>query len=186
MSRRAVYLDRDGVVNRAIVKDGKPYPPSGPNDLEILPGVAGALIRLNAAGYRLVIVTNQPDVGRGTMAAETVSAIHAQLAKVLLLDAIEVCLHAGTEGCDCRKPKPGMLLRDAAAHGVDIQRSFMVGDRWRDIDAGAAAGCRTVLIEAGYDEQAPARAPDWVCRSLDEAADWILAKGDSAWRSSRI
>ena len=141
---------------------------------------------MKATGYRLVVVTNQPDVGRGTMAPETVSAIHARVAAMLPLDAIEVCLHAGTEGCDCRKPKPGMLLRDAATYGVDMRRSFMVGDRWRDIDAGAAAGCRTILIEAGYDERAPTHTPDWVCRSLVEAADWILAKGDSAWRSSKI
>lgn len=180
MTRRAVYLDRDGVLNRAIVRDGKPYPPDGPEQLEILPGVPQALTRLNAAGYRLVVVTNQPDVGRGTMAPETVAAIHAQMADALPIDGIEVCLHAGTEDCDCRKPKPGMLLRDAAAHGVDLGRSFMVGDRWRDIDAGAAAGCRTILIEAGYDERAPSHTPDLVCRSLVEAADWILAKGDNA------
>jgi D-glycero-D-manno-heptose 1,7-bisphosphate phosphatase len=186
MSRRAVYLDRDGVLNRAIVRDGKPYPPSGLDELEILPGVAEALTRLQGAGYRLVVVTNQPDVGRGTMAPETVAAVHTRMAEVLPLDAIEVCLHAGTEGCDCRKPKPGMLLRDAAAYGVDMQRSFMVGDRWRDIDAGTAAGCRTILIAAGYDERAPSHTPDWVCRSLAEAADWILAKGESEWRSSPI
>jgi D-glycero-D-manno-heptose 1,7-bisphosphate phosphatase len=186
MSLRAVYLDRDGVLNRAIVRDGKPYPPNGPDELEILPSVAEALKELKAAGYRLVVVTNQPDVGRGTMPPETVAAIHAQMADTLPLDAIEVCLHAGTEGCDCRKPKPGMLLRDAAANSVDIRRSFMVGDRWRDIDAGAAAGCQTILIEAGYDERVPTHAPDWVCRSLGEAADWILAKGDNAWRSSQI
>jgi D-glycero-D-manno-heptose 1,7-bisphosphate phosphatase len=177
MNRRAVYLDRDGVLNRAIVRAGKPYPPKGVDELEILPSVAEALTRLKAAGYRLVVVTNQPDVGRGTMAPEAVAAIHARMADMLPLDAIEVCLHAGTENCDCRKPKPGMLLRDSAAHGVDMRQSFMVGDRWRDIDAGAAAGCRTILIEAGYDERAPTHPPDRVCRSLVEAADWILAKG---------
>jgi D-glycero-D-manno-heptose 1,7-bisphosphate phosphatase len=120
------------------------------------------------------------------MTPETVAAVHAQMAAMLPLDAIRVCLHAGTEGCDCRKPKPGMLLQDAAAYDVDMQRSFMVGDRWRDIDAGAAAGCRTILIDAGYDERAPTHAPDWVCRSLVEAADWILVKGENAWRSSQI
>jgi D-glycero-D-manno-heptose 1,7-bisphosphate phosphatase len=186
MTCRAVYLDRDGVLNRAIVRGGKPYPPGGRDELEILPGVPEALTRLNAAGYRLVVVTNQPDVGRGTMAAETVAAIHAQMAALLPLDAIEVCLHAGTEDCECRKPKPGMLLRDAAAHGVDMRQSFMIGDRWRDIDAGAAAGCRTVLIDAGYDERAPTHPPDCACGSLAEAADWILAKGENEWRSSQI
>jgi D-glycero-D-manno-heptose 1,7-bisphosphate phosphatase len=177
MTSRAVYLDRDGVLNRALVRDGKPHPPATPAELEILPGVPEALARLRLAGFRLVVVTNQPDVGRGTMSIETVEAIHARIARTLPLDAIAVCLHAGHEGCDCRKPRPGMLLRDGAANGIDLSRSFIVGDRWRDIDAGAAAGCRTILIDAGYDEGAPTHPPDHVCGSLAEAADWILSKG---------
>ena len=140
VSGQAVYLDRDGVLNRAVVRDGKPYPPSSPDALEIIPGVPEALARLRAAGYRLVVVTNQPDVGRGTMARETVDAIHDRMARDLPLDAIYACLHAGTEGCDCRKPRPGMLLQDGAANGIDMSRSFMVGDRWRDIDAGGRSG----------------------------------------------
>ena len=175
---RAVYLDRDGVLNRAIVRAGKPYPPATPEELEILPGVPEALTSLRVAGFRLVVVTNQPDVGRGTTPLATIEAIHTRMAECLPLDAIEVCLHGGTEGCDCRKPRPGMLLRDGMTNGVDMARSFMVGDRWRDIDAGGAAGCRTILIEAGYDERAPAHTPDHVCRSLAEAAGWILANGD--------
>jgi D-glycero-D-manno-heptose 1,7-bisphosphate phosphatase len=178
MNRRAVYLDRDGVLNRATVRAGKPYPPATLEELQILPGVPESLGRLRAIGYRLVVVTNQPDVGRGTMARETVEAIHAQMLKTLALDGIEVCLHGGSEDCDCRKPRPGMLVRDGTAHGIDMRRSFMVGDRWRDIDAGAAAGCRTILISASYEEQAPAQPPDLVCSSLLEAADWIIAQGD--------
>ncbi len=177
MNRRAVYLDRDGVLNRAVVRAGKPYPPATLDEVEILPGVPDALSRLRWSGYRLVVVTNQPDVGRGTMARETVEAIHAHMLKLLPLDGIHVCLHGGAENCDCRKPRPGLLLRDAAAHGIDMNRSFMVGDRWRDIDAGAAAGCRTILIAADYDEQAPAQAPDYVCKSLMDAANWIVAEG---------
>lgn len=177
MSMRAVYLDRDGVLNRAFVRDGKPYPPQTPEALEILPGVPEALARLRAAGYRLVVVTNQPDVGRGTTPQETVEAIHAHMAVTLPLDAIEVCFHGGDAECDCRKPKPGMILRDAARHQVDRHASFMVGDRWRDIDAGAAAGCRTILLDAGYDERAASHTPDYVCGSLMEATDWILTKG---------
>jgi D-glycero-D-manno-heptose 1,7-bisphosphate phosphatase len=174
MSVRAVYLDRDGVLNRAVVLDGKPYPPSSPDRMEILPGVEEALNRLRAAGYRLVVVTNQPDVGRGTVARATVEDIHERISRRLPLDGIYSCFHAGTEACDCRKPKPGMILVDRDSYGVDLSRSFMVGDRWRDIDAGAAAGCRTILIDYGYDERVPDHAPDHRCRSLDEAADWIL------------
>jgi len=177
MTDRAVYLDRDGVLNRAVVLNRRPYPAARPEDLEILPGVPEALVSLHRAGFRLVVVTNQPDVGRGTMPLATVEAIHAEMAATLPLDAIEVCLHGYDGECDCRKPKPGMLLRDGAAHGINLNRSFMVGDRWRDIDAGAAAGCRTVLIEAGYDERAPLQPPDHVCSSLAEAAKWILMEG---------
>lgn len=179
MTLCAVYLDRDGVLNRAVVRDGKPYPPASPAELEILPGVPEALARLRDAGFRLVVVTNQPDVARGKTPLSTIEAIHAHMAATLPLDAIEACLHGHDGECDCRKPLPGMLLRDGAAHGVDLARSFMVGDRWRDIDAGAAAGCRTILIEAGYDERAPAHPPNHVCGSLAEAADWILSEGKS-------
>jgi D-glycero-D-manno-heptose 1,7-bisphosphate phosphatase len=112
------------------------------------------------------------------MSIVTVEAIHARTAAALPLDAIEVCLHGGHEGCDCRKPRPGMLLRDGAAYNIDMSRSFIVGDRWRDIDAGAASSCRTILIDAGYDERAPTYPPDHVCGSLAEAADWILLKRD--------
>lgn len=178
MSGRAVYLDRDGVLNRAAVREGKPYPPATLKQLKILPGVSDALARLRAAGFRLVVVTNQPDVARGSTPLAIVEAIHAYMWATLPLDAIEVCLHSNSEGCDCRKPRPGMLLRDAARHDIDITRSFMVGDRWRDIDAGAAAGCCTILIDAGYDERAPAHAPNHVCRSLPEVAEWILRTGN--------
>ena len=99
------------------------------------------------------------------------------MAATLPLDAIEVCLHGDTEACECRKPKPGMLLRDAATYGIDLRDSFMIGDRWRDIDAGAAAGCRTILIDGGYAERASRQAPDHVCRSLADAVNWILALG---------
>jgi len=179
VTRRAVYLDRDGVLNRAVVRNGKPYPPASPAEVEILPGVPDALSRLRAAGFRLVVVTNQPDVARGTTPLATIDAIHAEMARTLPLDAIEVCLHGLDGECDCRKPQPGMLLRDSLVHGVDLRRSFMVGDRWRDIDAGAAAGCRTILIAAGYEERAPSASPDHICDSLQDAADWILSEGNS-------
>jgi D-glycero-D-manno-heptose 1,7-bisphosphate phosphatase len=174
VTSRAVYLDRDGVLNRPIVRAGRPYPPCTLDEFEILPGVPEALFRLRVAGYRLVVVSNQPDVGRGTMARASVEAIHGYMASRLPLDAIEVCLHTDVDQCACRKPKPGMLVRDSVTHGVDLRRSFMVGDRWRDIDAGTAAGCRTILIDAGYDEPAPTLAPDHVCDSLAAAARWIL------------
>lgn len=173
--RRAVFLDRDGVINRALVRDGKPYPPARIEDFEILEGVPQACARLKAAGLVLVVATNQPDVGRGTLARETVEAMHAQLCRLLPIDRVEVCYDSGREDppSEFRKPRPGMLHRAARELGIDLARSFMVGDRWRDIDCGHAAGCTTFLIDSGYDE--PLRQlPDFRVKNLGEAADQIL------------
>ena len=173
--RRAVFLDRDGVINRALVRNGKPYPPASIEEFEILPGVAEVCAKLKQAGFLIVVATNQPDVGRGTMRLETVEAIHAHLCRELPVDRVEVCYHPGqgASECDCRKPRPGMLLRAARELGIDLKRSFMVGDRWRDIDCGHAAGCTTILIDYAYDE-ALRQPPDHRVKSLREAADMIL------------
>jgi D-glycero-D-manno-heptose 1,7-bisphosphate phosphatase len=173
--RRAVFLDRDGVINRALTRDGKPYPPTTLEEFEILPGVLEACAKLKQAGFLLVVATNQPDVGRGTLAQSTVETLHAHLRQRIPLDRIEVCYHPGkgASDCDCRKPKPGMLLRAAKDLDIDLAQSWMVGDRWRDIDAGHAAGCRTILIDYSYDE-ALRQAPDHRVNTLGEAADIIL------------
>lgn len=177
ISGRAVFLDRDGVINRALVRENKPYPPGSIEEFEILPGVAEACARLKAAGYLLVVATNQPDVGRGTLARETVEIIHRHMCTVLPIDSVEVCYDAGggDPPNELRKPRPGMLLKAARELGIDLGRSFMVGDRWRDIDCGNAAGCRTIFIDYGYDE--PLRAqPDYRATCLMEAADIILGQ----------
>jgi len=173
--RRAVFLDRDGVINRTLVRDGKPYPPSSLAEFEILPGVAEACVKLKQAGFLLVVATNQPDVGRGTISQKLVESLHEHMRRQAPLDRVEVCYHPGQGGseCDCRKPKPGMLLRAARELNIDLKRSFMVGDRWRDIDCGHAAGCTTILVDYGYDE--PLRQPpDHCVKTLAEAADVIL------------
>ena len=174
-STRAVFLDRDGVINRALTRAGKPYPASSLAEFEILPGVVEACAKLKQAGFLLVVATNQPDVGRGTLKPEIVEAIHAQMCRVLPIDRVEVCYHPGRNApnCDCRKPRPGMLLRAARESGVDLRASWMVGDRWRDIDCGHAAGCRTILIDYGYAEELR-QLPDFRAHSLREAADIIL------------
>jgi len=169
---KAVFLDRDGVINRAVVRDGKPHPPGSIDELEVLAGVPDALLKLRGAGFRLIVVTNQPDVARGTQTREAVEAMHARLAADLAVDEVIACYHDGDD-CDCRKPKPGALFDAANRHGVELERSFMVGDRWRDIEAGQRAGCRCLFVDHGYAEQQPAgsfvRVP-----SLAAAADWIL------------
>jgi D-sedoheptulose 7-phosphate isomerase len=171
---RAVFLDRDGVINRAFVRDGKPFPPSTLQELEILPGVPEALHELKQHGYELLVVTNQPDVARGTQSQQTIEAMHQALRARLPLDDVLVCYHTDQDKCDCRKPMPGMLLEAARKHNIDLAASFMVGDRWRDIEAGYNAGCKTILIDYGYSERPPDRGPDLRVGSLREAADWII------------
>jgi D-glycero-D-manno-heptose 1,7-bisphosphate phosphatase len=172
---RAVFLDRDGVINRAVLKDGLPYPPQSAQDLEILPGVAEGLALLKAEGFALVVVTNQPDVARGVQTREEVEAIHAVLRDMLPLDSVKVCYHDDADKCSCRKPLPGMIIEAARELGVDLSRSYMVGDRWKDIEAGERAGTTTILIENEYPEKKPGRAAVRV-QSLREAAAWIITK----------
>ena len=171
---RAVFLDRDGVINEALVRDGRPLAPSGVGELTLRPGVGEALGRLRRAGFLIVVVTNQPDVGKGRVAREAVEAIHEELRRRLPLDVIKTCFHVDADGCACRKPKPGLLVEAARERGIDLARSVMVGYRWRDIEAGRTAGCRTILMRASYDER-PAEAPDAIVDSLGEASALILS-----------
>lgn len=162
------------MINQAIVREGKPYPPSGVDELKIVEGVAEALRNLKQAGFLLIVVTNQPDIARGTRTRASVDEIHAALLEVLPLNDFFVCPHDDSDRCDCRKPLPGLLLRAAEKYGIDLPHSFMVGDRWRDIDAGASAGCATVWIDYGYREKPPAAQPSVKVDSIRAAADWIL------------
>jgi D-glycero-D-manno-heptose 1,7-bisphosphate phosphatase len=172
---RVVFLDRDGVINRAVTREGRPFPPASVEQIEILPDVSEALALLKRSGMRLAVVTNQPDVARGTQTRENVEAINAFLAARLPLDRFEVCFHDDTGNCDCRKPKPGLIRSAAQALGSDPTQGFVVGDRWRDIEAGRAAGCRTVWIDRGYDEKSPAQY-DYRAESLLDAAQWIIGQ----------
>ena len=171
--RQAVFLDRDGVINRAVVKNGKPFPPASLDDFELLPGVESAVRALRRGGFLIVVVTNQPDVATGMQTREVVESMHKKLHAAAICDEIKVCYHIDADACDCRKPKPGMLIEAAIEWQIDLKRSFMVGDRWRDVAAGKAAGCRTFFIDYRYHEQS-AQMPDVVVASLEEAANLIL------------
>ena len=177
---RAVFLDRDGVLNRALVRDGKPYPPVGPEDFEILPGVPEALARLKSAGFMLIVVTNQPDVARGAATRGTVEALNSLLRQLLSVDEIRTCFHDGAENCACRKPKPGLLLDAARDHAIDLAASWMVGDRWRDVEAGQSAGCRTIWIDRQYRERGPSLPPDFRVMDLPQATARILGGSDGS------
>lgn len=173
MKRRAVFLDRDGVINKAFLKQGCPHPPSSCADLEILPGVPESLSLLRKKGFLLIVVTNQPDVARGTMSQEIVEAINQELQQSLGFDAILNCFHDDQDKCLCRKPQPGLLKKAAQALSIDLAKSYMVGDRWKDIEAGKSAGCKTFFIDYGYQEKQPVHF-DHRVKSLLEAAKIIL------------
>ncbi len=170
--RPAVFLDRDGVLNEPIVVNGVPHPPVNAADLVLMEGATNACQRLRSAGLPLVIVTNQPDIARGALSRADVDAINAALQQRLDVDMLLVCPHDDADGCSCRKPQPGMLLQAAELLQIDLARSVMVGDRWRDVMAGRRAGCATVLIAHGYDERSIAA--DLAVNSLEEAVPWIL------------
>ncbi|MEO8371200.1 MAG: HAD family hydrolase [Candidatus Solibacter sp.] len=174
---KTVFLDRDGVLNRMYVVDGVPHPPDSAAQLEIYPDVSDALARLKEAGYLLIVVTNQPDVARGTTTLASVNEINGALAAKFPIEEILVCPHDDAANCPCRKPKPGMILDAAARYGSDMAKSFMVGDRWRDVDSGANAGVRTVWIDRGVKERDPDHAPDFTTHSLAGAVEWILTIG---------
>jgi D-glycero-D-manno-heptose 1,7-bisphosphate phosphatase len=173
--RRAVFLDRDGVLNRNIVREGRPYAPTSTTDFALLPGVPEAVRRLKAAGFLAIVVTNQPDVATGMQSLETVDGMHGILRNLIPVDDIKTCYHTDADACECRKPKPGMLLAAATEHDVDLKRSYMVGDRWRDVEAGRAAGCMTVFVDHGYDEPRPEN-PDAVVADLPQAVEWIVRR----------
>lgn len=172
MLRKAVFLDRDGVINRTIFRDGKPRAPSRLEEFEFFPGVHEAVAQMRDAGFLIVVVTNQPDVVRGWQKHEVVEAMNALVLEQLKVDAVKVCYHDDHHGCVCRKPLPGLLEEAALELGINLSLSFMVGDRQGDIEAGRAAGCRACIFV--NDELPDQFIPDAHVISLKEAAEWIV------------
>jgi len=171
--RPAAFLDRDGVIVVPEFRDRRSFAPRRLADFRLYPEAAPSLRRLKQAGFLLVVVTNQPDVGQGLIPRSEVDAMHEIMARELPLDAVKACFHRQGDSCACRKPSPGMILTAAAELGIDLAKSFMVGDRKSDVEAGRAAGCATVFIDLEYAEMPPAD-PDHVARSIEAAADLIL------------
>jgi D-glycero-D-manno-heptose 1,7-bisphosphate phosphatase len=179
MTRRpAVFLDRDGVLSESSVRDGVPVPPATVEEFRLLPGVVDACRVLADAGLALVVVTNQPDVARGTLDPDELERMHAQLAEWLPLDAIYVCRHDDSDGCPCRKPRPGMILQAAADLDLDLNHSVCVGDRWRDFETARRAGVRSVQIAWNHGE--PTAVPtDAAFASLFDARFSIIALAEA-------
>lgn len=171
-SYRAVFLDRDGVINKPLLREGKPCAPLHIRQFEILPGVPEALIKFRKAGFLNVVVTNQPDISTGELLPEVMDEIHVRMMERLALDCIRVCIHVDAHNCECRKPRPGLLLQAAKDLDINLSASYMVGDRWRDVGAGARAGCKNFFIDNGYREKRPVESYFSVA-SLAAVADLI-------------
>ncbi len=173
MTHKAVFLDRDGVLNHAVIRHGKPYPPATLEELSIPDDAKPALATLKSAGFLLIVVTNQPDAVRKKTSIEQIELINNTLKTTLDLDDVRVCYHDDADHCTCRKPKPGLITQAALDHNVDLSKSFMIGDRWRDIEAGHDAGVRTIWLFNDYNEKKSKYAPDFTAHTLSEAASLI-------------
>jgi D-glycero-D-manno-heptose 1,7-bisphosphate phosphatase len=148
----AVFFDRDGIIDQAVVREGRPYPPLRIEEVRLLPGTIKAMKKLAKAGYALFGITNQPDVARGTQSRAMVESINAFIQDHTPVNEIFVCYHDNQDQCDCRKPKPGLILQAAKKYALNLSRSWMVGDRWQDIAAGQAAGLKTIFVDYKYSE----------------------------------
>jgi D-glycero-D-manno-heptose 1,7-bisphosphate phosphatase len=172
--KQAVFLDRDGVLNRTYERGGISCPPACLEEFELLPGAMDATQSLAEAGFSLVVVSNQPDVARGSQTRERVEQMNDIIRVTLPVREVLTCFHDNADGCPCRKPNPGLLLEAACRWDLDLTDSFMVGDRWSDVVAGQAAGCRSVLILTGHSGSDRCR-PEHIVAGLPEAAAWILS-----------
>jgi D-glycero-D-manno-heptose 1,7-bisphosphate phosphatase len=162
------------VLNEAVIRNGKPYPPATAADVRLVDGAVEGLRTLQGLGFLLLVATNQPDVARGTQTMEELAAINQVLQDALPLDAMLICPHDSGDGCECRKPKPGLLLTGAREFGLALETCYMIGDRWRDMDAAAASGVAGVWIDYGYDEREPSVSPAARVKNLREAVEWIV------------
>ena len=163
--KKAVFLDRDGVINEAFIKNGQPSSPNSLDELKILPGVKESILRLKKLNFICLVVTNQPDVSRRKIKKKTVIKMNNFLKKVIELDDIFVCYHDDKDNCNCRKPKPGLLLQAGKKWNLDFKKSFMIGDRWRDIQAGEKVGCKTIYLDYNYKDIKP-KNPDFITHKL--------------------
>ena len=145
-ARPAVFLDRDGVINEAIERDGKRHSPMSSSEFAFIHGIEAAFDALQSLQIPIVVVTNQPEVARGRLNTDALTVMHQLISDRFEVTDIVFCPHDDADRCACRKPKPGMILSSCARHGLDPGRSVMVGDQRKDIEAGFAAGCRTILV----------------------------------------
>lgn len=172
MKNKAIFLDRDGIINKPVIRNNKPFTPENISEFEFTDGIREVLKELKRLEFLLFVVTNQADVSRGKRTKENVEEISKFIVKELLLDKVYCCYHDNKDNCECRKPKPGMLLTASKEYNVDLAKSYFVGDRWSDIEAGKNAGCKTIFVDYGYDEKLKSK-PDFSIKSVSEISRCI-------------
>lgn len=170
------------MINANVERDGKPVAPTSVAEFRILDGVEQAVRRLKQAGFLIIVVTNQPDLSTGRTSQSAIEAMHDEIRRRLAVDAIKICPHVDADACECRKPKPGLILEAAREFGIDLGASYLVGDRWRDVAAGKSAGCLTFFVDYGYEQDGPSD-PDKIVGSLSEAAAQILDSENARGRA---
>ena len=153
--KKAIFLDRDGIINHVKIINGKPHPPSNLSEFLIMPNIQEFLELTHKNNYLNIIITNQPDVSRGKISASAVEEINTHIKKKLKVDDIYTCFHDDKDFCECRKPKPGNIIKASMNYQIDLSNSYMIGDRWRDIESGQKAGCKTIYVDYNYDEAKP-------------------------------
>jgi D-glycero-D-manno-heptose 1,7-bisphosphate phosphatase len=169
---KAIFLDRDGVINNIIVNKGLPSSPSKFEEFKILPGVRESISKLKKLNFYCILVTNQPDVSRGKIKKEIVDKMNEYIKKELDLNDVFVCFHDDEDNCKCRKPKPGLILDATKKWNINLKKSYMIGDRWKDIDAGTKSGCKTIFIDNKYNESIKSK-PNFVSKDLLNAVKII-------------
>lgn len=173
---KAVFLDRDGIINHTIIRQGKARAPYSMDEFRFIEGSKDAIELLKHNGFLLIVVTNQPDVSRGWVERAQVDLVNSHVRNYLPVDDIKACFHDNQDNCPCRKPKPGMLLEAALERDIDLGASFMIGDRYSDAKAGQSAGCKSILVGPGDSEAQGDISPDFHCDTLMAAVDWILKR----------
>ena len=172
VKNKAIFLDRDGVLNKSIIVNNLPFPPSNINEMEILPGVYEGIQLLKHSGFKLIVITNQPDVARGITDIEVVNELNNFILHELKIDEIKCCFHDDSDNCQCRKPKPGMILDAANEWNIDLSISYLIGDRWRDIETAKNTKLTTILIDYEYNEKKVNA--DFKCNNFEQAVNFVL------------
>lgn len=174
MSNKAVFFDRDGIINKAIVKNGKPYSPKNLDEFEFTNGILDCFFLFPK--YHLFIITNQPDVARKKQSKKNIEEINNYICEKLPITRVYCCYHDDKDDCDCRKPKPGMILQAAELFKIDLKKSWVIGDRDKDIEAGISAGCKTIFVDYNYDNDCLKCEPDYIVKSVRQALKLIRDK----------